>query len=563
MQQLKKIVFALLLMVVCIGFTAPDDAHALKVYKKTSNLIGTPTKKNGIVVTTVSPTALSVKHAKYLVQGFNGKVVDAAVVTSKTRITGFAYNCPGYYTTRIYSDKKGRNMIGYIQVYVAQADIANHSKCAKVTPPKSSKPKPEPTPENKYPEPEPDPEPDPPAPKKIHPVPTVEVKIEQKPAPKPTPTPPKPEPPPPPPTPAPTKEELENNICKRASVYGGYDSGYEPNRDQAYYPSHYPSPVDPNGGKGMYLLTTLKNDGSKYNSSNDYYVLKANNDGDYKCCPIGAGLSNIMMPNGLYDCVKASAAQVQASYCALNPSGTVYNAATNQCEREEITYEGDPDGWPLELEKWEETEDDEPGFGERSYDAETYNNGNDEEIPVEEESSGGCELCKVFECPGFEEIVLPGLKDVGAELIGTVETPPVPDLPRPTMPNLFEILNDVEQRNPAKPTGEDGIKDAGFDADDVKEQAPDIPVREDQSGGFEIVDPVEALPDDYSDAPVPAGEEIPIPNGDYDANATPPGGYDANATPPGGYDANATPPSADETATPPDYESVAIPPSSE
>ena len=99
--------------------------------------------------------------------------------------------------------------------------------------------------------------------------------------------------------------------------------------------------------------------------------------------------------------------------------------------------------------------------------------------------------------------------------VGDVDPPPVPDLPRPTPPNIFDVLNNVDQRNPAKPTGQDGMGDTPFDATDVKNSAPEIPVREDPTGGFNIVDPLSTLPEDGSTAPRPKEqlEDLPYPGG--------------------------------------------------
>lgn len=121
----------------------------------------------------------------------------------------------------------------------------------------------------------------------------------------------------------------------------------------------------------------------------------------------------------------------------------------------------------------------------------------------------------------------------------------MPDLPRPTPPNIFDILNDVDQRNPAKPTGQDGMGDTPFDATDVKNSAPEIPVREDPTGGFNIVDPMSTLPEDGSTAPKPKGEEIkhpggsgkpiegvPKPSGDYDSKIERPKDPGGSAKPP-------------------------------
>ncbi len=138
----------------------------------------------------------------------------------------------------------------------------------------------------------------------------------------------------------------------------------------------------------------------------------------------------------------------------------------------------------------------------------------EEEDGGKEDGGGeGCDLCKIFECPGWEKY-LGKLYDVAEFAVGDVEPPPIPELERPSMPNIFEILNDVDQRNPVKPTGQDGMGNTPFDATDIKNSAPEIPVREDPTGGFNIVDPLTTLPEDGSTAPRPKELEVlPHPGG--------------------------------------------------
>lgn len=138
-----------------------------------------------------------------------------------------------------------------------------------------------------------------------------------------------------------------------------------------------------------------------------------------------------------------------------------------------------------------------------------------EEDGGKEDGGGkGCELCKIFECPGWGEY-LGTLYDVATYAVGDVEPPPVPDLPRPSPPNIFDVLNDVEQRNPTKPTGQDGMGNTPFDATDVKRDFHELPERSDPTGGFKIVDPLTTLPEDGSTAPRPKEklEDIPYPGG--------------------------------------------------
>lgn len=122
-------------------------------------------------------------------------------------------------------------------------------------------------------------------------------------------------------------------------------------------------------------------------------------------------------------------------------------------------------------------------------------------------------LCCIFDCPGWGEY----LGFLSDDLVGTATAPPVPDLPAPDIPNIFEILNDVDQRNPAKPTGyeDPGLGTSSFDENDIKNNAPEVEFREDPTGGFNIVNPLETLPEDGSTAPRPKEklETLPYPGG--------------------------------------------------
>lgn len=131
-----------------------------------------------------------------------------------------------------------------------------------------------------------------------------------------------------------------------------------------------------------------------------------------------------------------------------------------------------------------------------------------------------------------------------SDAIGDFDPPPIPDLPRPNMPNIFDILNGVNENNPTKPTGDTdpSFEQNSFDASDIKGGAQDIPFRDDPTGGFSILDPLDGLPSDGSDAPKPKLDEelppSPLPNGVLEPPGEPrndaprptPGG---SATPPG------------------------------
>ncbi len=437
----------LLFTVIFLGLFM-QSASAAQVYKNTTSIVGAPTVKNGELYFAVSPTALSVKHAKYVKPDFSSPV-DVAVVKSKTRVTGFAYKCPGYYTTRLYADKEGLNLIGYVQTYVSKAD-ASGSGCAAITEPTNT--------------------PTPPVPKPIHPVPSVDVKVNK--------------------------------------------TSTEPKKS-----TNYSAPVSEANKK-------CREPGE---TSNWQLV------GGSLCCPADWKV--------WYDHSRDTwicgdpPSDIASTYCSPDAK---YNATTGKCESTKFEYTGSSGDYPLALESYVAINEDVYSVGSGG-DGE---GGNDGDGGGEEEGGEGCDLCKIFECPGWEEY-LGTLRDIAEFAVGDVEPPPVPDLPRPSPPNIFDILNDVDKRNPTKPTGQDGMGDTPFDAGDIKKSAPEIPVREDPTGGFNIIDPMSTLPKDGSTAPKPGSEEIkhpggggepmegvPKPSGDYNSKVERPKDPGGTAKPP-------------------------------
>lgn len=128
-------------------------------------------------------------------------------------------------------------------------------------------------------------------------------------------------------------------------------------------------------------------------------------------------------------------------------------------------------------------------------------------------SDGSCEACKVLECPGWDEYM-----DKIDDIAGKIPPPPnwdeVAGKFRDTIvPKVIDDLGDLLGRAPAKPTPPpipDGIDDRGFknsepkgqeapglgdtDFSKIKDQAPVIKENEDNSDGFNILNPVENLP---------------------------------------------------------------------
>lgn len=182
-----------------------------------------------------------------------------------------------------------------------------------------------------------------------------------------------------------------------------------------------------------------------------------------------------------------------------------------------------------------------------------------EEAPGEDMPSCYCEemgdwgyLCCIFDCPGWDDYLNFLTDDVVGDLALTDDLEP-PEWEVPSIPNIFDILNDVDERNPPKPEGENapGLDDASFDAEDLKMEADEIEFREDPTSGFDITNPLENLPEDGSTAPRPENEFIPFPEAPNSNNDTgngtaafPSAGGNGTAAFPDGENGTAVPPSS-------------------
>lgn len=154
-----------------------------------------------------------------------------------------------------------------------------------------------------------------------------------------------------------------------------------------------------------------------------------------------------------------------------------------------------------------------------------------------------CDSCAVFECPGwsaymgklndikqaippppnwnevadtFRDSIAPRIKQDMEDLFGYAPEPPT----APTAPTPPEMPIDLDDRGIEEPTGEEapGLEEATFDEEDIKNEAPVIPEREDPTGGFEIDDPLTNLPSqeefkenipEEGSAPIPGAPKEP------------------------------------------------------
>lgn len=515
------------LFVLALLFTFTLTTHAAEVTKKTSNLIGNPQVANNKVTFSLSGTVKYVQHAKYLSSDYRSPVDIGITRTSSGRITGFAYKCPGYYTTRIYSDSRGQSLIGYIQTYVSTRDI-NNSGCEAISKPPGSPP----TGDEARP-------PIPPAPKsETHPVPEVEVKKTVRPS----------------TTHTPKKAAAVTQppilTFDQYCVQNGNESNYRykkipgaenmPMGDDCCPVSKIDNTQPGTVFKVIYVQSGL-----------DYSIAKGPYSGN-----TGWACANYHGPES-------------DTYC---PADHTYNATTDSCDEEEVEIEGDPGEWSPYPEDYEPMVmmADFSDFGEYSLptdpeDPTEPTDPENPESPEDEKPACYCEemgdwgyMCCIFECPGWEEY----LGFLSGTIVGSASAPPVPDLPAPDIPNIFDVLNDVDERHPMKPTGTEdpNLGTSSFDENDIKNNAPEIEFREDPTGGFDIVNPLETLPEDGSTAPRPQEEleTLPYPNGSSEntsggttPNPSNSGGSSGEVDYPTKPEGSAKPPTTGGTATPP------------
>jgi len=127
-----------------------------------------------------------------------------------------------------------------------------------------------------------------------------------------------------------------------------------------------------------------------------------------------------------------------------------------------------------------------------------------------------CDPCKVFECPGwqqymnkldqiknaippapnwkevadtFKDAIVPNLVNEVGDLLGTAPEPPATP---PQLPGLDD--KGIKSKEPVM-QDVPGLKEAGFDANKIKNQAPVIQERSDPTGGFDLTkNPMDTLP---------------------------------------------------------------------
>lgn len=211
--------------------------------------------------------------------------------------------------------------------------------------------------------------------------------------------------------------------------------------------------------------------------------------------------------------------------------------------------------------------------------------------PEPEPPAETCDSCAVFSCPGwgkymdkldeikaaippppnwqhvsevFRDTIAPRIKADLQDVIGVAPEPVMPAIPRtPDIPSAPEIpMPNAVSLEP--PTGQEapGLGDSVFTPADIKSEAPVIEERGDPTGGFNIVDPVGALPSQEEFIKnVPREGEAPLPGAPAEPDNVAPMPGDTGDSPPVPGDTNNTAPVPGESgnAAPIPNESMTAP----
>ena len=203
-------------------------------------------------------------------------------------------------------------------------------------------------------------------------------------------------------------------------------------------------------------------------------------------------------------------------------------------------------------------------------------------------SSGGgsnsCTItnsCDVFSCPKWDEYMgkvneiidkipnEPNWQNVAETFRDTIAPKIKSDMTNvindtlgraPDLPNVPSELPSTDDGGITAPTGKeaDGLGDSSFSSKDIKNGAEDIEVREDDSGGFNIENPLETIKDppifkpkeDENKAPVPDEQENKAPVPDEQENKAPvPAEQEYEAPIPEGSDTDWSVPIPDDSNT--------------
>lgn len=490
----RKTVYCLFafFMMCCFFVFNPIETHAIKVGNSSGGIFGQTVMKNGVIYTPFTVRSVRyVRHTQFLTaEQDKPHAYKQASAGNGGPFTGFSYKCPGWYVTRAYSDNAGTNLLGYIRIYVAESDsqgggcaaiakppakpptmnnntvnvthpnpnkVENNNMSTKAPAKGSNVPK-----DNGYPENEPPPKPKPANPKPVDPKPDPEEPL---------------------PGPGdgnvrpPIEEKPEPPVIEKPDPR----TGPIPEEWQQHYLDQEAMCVA-RGGR-YFIMDAFSN--------NPNYEMGCVNKPAWEQCNENFPCGNIIRPFKPYGQDPIPPSPENPDPSPEPEPEPVCEGPNDRCEYYEHVCEDGTDCEEMDFVPFEA----EPGGGE----------------------VGGCEgVCEFFKCPGWDKFV-GHLYDIADYAVGDVEPPPVPNLPKPDIPNIFDVLNKVDERNPAKPTGQEdpGLGTNTFNADDIKNGAGEIEFREDPTGGFNIVNPLDTLPDDGSEAPRPEEEleTLPYPGG--------------------------------------------------
>lgn len=587
MQRLKIMVcFVLLLSLFPTNFTKASTINTnldLIVYQNTTNDIGYVTYKDGMVYFPIdSNSTKAIRHAKYKDYKFE-QFEDSQVTKAAGKVTGFAAKCPGYYITRTYSDTEARSQIGYIKYYVpadafGSTDI---SHCSQVTAPPNNATPPEQTIHPTYPNATAS---DPPESESVTPA-KINPSFLMPPAPKPAPVVPQPTPAPP------VAADIcgNNNPVSTTKFNGMYPVGMIQegnNKINFYIPCEakndnvlmYVQLTGPNHqswacGEDYAAISAAADFAQEAALVNQYGTLKGTETTRtyYKSqnLPIytptassGITTKEVTRNSTETNCAVVYDSNEVTQDAAGNKRYVCETGQTlvgNQCQGEQGEFETNVINC-----SWNEicVAEFTPRFID--YPTTEPTEPTEPELPAcyceELAEWGGYEMgftCCIFECPGLHEIIGDFKNFLAFDLVGTATAPPTPTMPAPEKPNLNNALKNVDEKTPPPiTTTEDpelGI--SSFTADDVREAAPEIQFREDPTGGFNIVNPVEALDENLKNPPT---TEMTV---EQHPNLT--GGSGNVSDPikaPSSYDSKAQQPSySDETGTPKLNSKISIP----
>ena len=502
---------------------------------------------------TLSGQVKAVRHAKY--KDANYTQLEASGATgSNTRVVAYSYTCPGYYITRMYSDKAGKNMMGYAKVYVPVSTFGSLPKgCSSVPEPITPISKPI---QESYPD------------ATIATVPTAGNTVEPKKNPafvEPV-------------APAKTAVVPPANKVVTPDACGNAN----PVTTQHKYKGMYPTAAY-NHGKGVenyYYVPCDKNDDAflyvKLQGDYASYGCEGGSDGGITANTVAeeARIINEYGVKTKLDQVDGDHVYTQKLPVLEHPAGytSVSVETGSNYQICKIVFDSkllDKDkngndryscdaGYTLNNDNKcaspNGEEEPEQNFEECAFGSDCTSDFSvmSSSIPIEEnptwEGDTGWEepepdlptcfcpqlaeyagfeagfTCCIFECPGLAAIISDFKGFLSGDLVGTANAPAVPTQDAPKLPNIFDILNGVDEKKPQPitTTEDPALETSTFTADDVKGAAGEIEFRDDPTGGFNIVNPLDTLDGNLGDAPTTDLESLNYPGGGKSSDSTVP-----------------------------------------